>query len=96
MSAAAHMPGCFRAGPGPGVNMVHLKALLLCHEGLLGTNGGSLGTENIGESDVDPHVNILSSVSRFVLHCGAQPIASLRGKNVQKFHRPFNVVSVLQ
>lgn len=50
-ACSARMPGCFRAGPGPGVNPVHLKALLLCHEGLLGTNGGSLGTENIGESD---------------------------------------------
>lgn len=90
------MPGCFRAGPGPCVSPVHLKALLLCHEGLLGTNSGSRGTESIGESDADPHVNILSSVSCFVLHCGSGAIASPRAKNAQKFHRPFNVVSVLQ
>lgn len=71
----------------------------LCHkqQGLLGDGTGrQQGDRKHLEADAGPHVNSLFSASYFVLRCEARASVSPRGENAQKFHRPFNIISVLQ
>lgn len=66
-------------------------------QGLLGDGAGrQQGDRKHLEADAGPHVNSLFSASYFVLRCEARASASPRGENAQKFHRPFNIISVLQ
>lgn len=48
------------------------------------------------EVDAEPHMNSLSFASYLICRFGVRAIESPRGKNAQKFHRPFNIISVLQ